>query len=587
MRKILVFVFLITAIFTRPVLAADSWAIAAEALGVYAAYRSALSSMLEMGENVHAQVETRRIDLKENGIDENKEDNEIVNRIMTKLTQQGDYALRANSLPFLWMVNNSNRFNASCYPTNYISINKGLLRALEKDDSALAAVFAHEMIHGLMQHSAHSYAEVMAGMMAGAMIGANGARIDWERLNGMIGYGVAKNVILPAEEEADEKGFYLMTSAGFHPGGGAMAMSRMNHYLRYETTDIFELASDEKDNKTVSDHPETEDREKKLAALMTEYGVGHVEVRESSKVYLDGKLIFTAKDTGRGYDNRPETAYGIAGGLSKAFHDYDSFEEWNFTKTDYLTKDAAYKTLKENLRSSDLEPLIKAAYQTENRNKRDAVKSAEEKRHREALKTSAEALNVPSAKADLYRYRCDAYSDYLMGDHALAEIARANLARNQSNPAECMVMEARALAAKGDYKAALELASKGIAKDGKNEYNYLNRADIYHIQGQLQEAIKDVRAAINVNEKNFVSWKVLGNLLEESGDLTGATEAFKKAHEIDKKGFIPLNYLKDMDPKAYEAAIKNRIRAEKQLIEEYNEKYKDSLKKKRKKNIKN
>jgi len=169
-----------------------------------------------------------------------------------------------------------------------------------------------------------------------------------------------------------------------------------------------------------------------------------------------------------------------------------------------------------------------------------------------------------------------------MGDHALAEIARANLARNQSNPAECMVMEARALAAKGDYKAALELASKGIAKDGKNEYNYLNRADIYHIQGQLQEAIKDVRAAINVNEKNFVSWKVLGNLLEESGDLTGATEAFKKAHEIDKKGFIPLNYLKDIDPKAYEAAIKNRIRAEKQLVEEFNEKYKDSLKRSKK-----
>ena len=149
MKKFLV-AFTIFLTVSTPALAADSWGLAAEALGLYAAYRSALSSMLALGENVAAQVDTMRMDFKENGRDTNPADNKIVDDIMNKLINNGDYALRANSLPFLWGVNNSRLFNASCYPTNYVSINKGLLRALEKDEAALAAVFAHEMIHGLM-----------------------------------------------------------------------------------------------------------------------------------------------------------------------------------------------------------------------------------------------------------------------------------------------------------------------------------------------------------------------------------------------------------------------------------------------------
>ena len=110
------------------VLAADAWAVAAEALGVLAAYKSTLSQMLALGNNVHAQMEVKRQDIAKNGLDPNKRDVEVVNSVMTRLVNAGQYELRVNSLPFTWSLNDNEKFNAACYPMNYISINRGLVR---------------------------------------------------------------------------------------------------------------------------------------------------------------------------------------------------------------------------------------------------------------------------------------------------------------------------------------------------------------------------------------------------------------------------------------------------------------------------
>ncbi|MBQ4495095.1 MAG: peptidase M48, partial [Selenomonadaceae bacterium] len=54
------------------VIAADAWAIAAEALGVFAAYQSTLREMLALGNNVDAQMSVRKQDMQKNGTDKNK-----------------------------------------------------------------------------------------------------------------------------------------------------------------------------------------------------------------------------------------------------------------------------------------------------------------------------------------------------------------------------------------------------------------------------------------------------------------------------------------------------------------------------------
>ena len=51
------------------------------------------------------------------------------------------------------------------------------------------------------------------------------------------------------------------------------------------------------------------------------------------------------------YDNTVENAYYVAGGLAKAFHDYDSLAGWDFRPDgeggfDFLTDDRVYGPLR-------------------------------------------------------------------------------------------------------------------------------------------------------------------------------------------------------------------------------------------------
>ena len=116
MKKILIAMLIMFAAILNPaqVLAADAWAIAAEALGVLAAYQSTLREILALGNNVNAQMEVRRQDIEQNGSDKNKRDVELVDSIMARLVNKGQYELRVNSLPFVWHVNDSEKFNAAC-----------------------------------------------------------------------------------------------------------------------------------------------------------------------------------------------------------------------------------------------------------------------------------------------------------------------------------------------------------------------------------------------------------------------------------------------------------------------------------------
>ena len=142
------------AIFFLPlrVLAVDAWAIAAQAAGVWAVYQATLKSMMKLGNDVNAQMAARSQDIEKNGTAKNPRDVQLVDDIMTKLINSGGYELKANSLPFVWNVNNSEKFNASCYPMDYVSINLGLLQNMNYDENKIAAVLAHEMTHGIEQH---------------------------------------------------------------------------------------------------------------------------------------------------------------------------------------------------------------------------------------------------------------------------------------------------------------------------------------------------------------------------------------------------------------------------------------------------
>ena len=553
------------------VYAVDVWAAAAQAAGVYAMYKSTLTSILRLGNDVNAQMAARRQDIKENGEDKNSLDVKVVDEIMTRLVNNSDYELKVNSLPFVWKVNDSEKFNAACYPMNYISVNRGLIRVLHLNEDELAAVLAHEMTHGIEQHSAKNYAKAIAQSFGAMMISTQieSANIDWNKLAGMVNYSIAKTITLPTEHEADEGGFFLMTSAGFNPGGGAAAMARMDYYVRYETRDFLEFDPHDKPNEqTLSDHPDSEVREEKLSKLLTDYSLGHVTVRKIERIYkvfIDDEEILTAENLGEVYRNA-EKAYFFAGGLARAFHDYENFSDWNFrdgagNRTDFLTNDKVYKNLREISLTENLGEKIKsaveAAYQNELPETRQKYLDAENKRHENWQKIKAETLSAKKNMAKKLRINADVYNDYGQGELALKEIERALAAENQDNIAECLAIRGRAKAICGDYDGALADVNSAVEQDPKNLYNFLNRADVYHMRGEIDSALNDIAAAISIDDKVAVAYKLRGDIYDELGELDKAEENYRICYELSKKNpnSIPKNYLEKIEPTADDSAL--------------------------------
>ena len=569
MKKILAIIILIVTLMPLKVFAADPWALAAEALGVYATYRSTLSSLLAMGNNVNAQMAVKRQDEEENGVDENPHDIQVVDEIMTRLVNNSEYELRVNSLPFIWSVNDSDKFNAACYPMNYITVNKGLLRVLDGDENKISAVLAHEMTHGIEQHAAKNYAQAMAQSMGAMILAANigdHAYIDWSKFSGMVGYAVAKNITLPSENDADEGGFYLMTSAGYNPGGGAAAMARMAYYVRYETRDIWEFDAHDKPNEqTFSDHPDTEVREENLSKMMTAYSIGHVKVEKvdrTYKVFIDDAEIFTADIAGEIYKSA-DKAYMFAGGLAEAFHDYNSVDAWNFRQgvanhTDFLTDDKVFVQLREIAFAQNIGEKIRnavtAAYENEPADARQKYSDVELKRKNYWAKVKADALNADKKAAKRLRINADAYNDYGRGDLALIEIERAFNSKKQDDIAECFAIRGRAKAIIGDYDGALADVDTAVEKDPSNLYNFLNRADVRRMRGENYLALEDVATAIKLDEKNFISHKLQGDIYDAIGDFDSALESYAICYKLAKKNpnSIPIKYLEQIDPAAYE-----------------------------------
>ena len=581
MKKFLIVILVAVAAILNPAqaLAADAWAIAAEALGVLAAYQSTLKQMLALGNNVDAQMAVRKQDREQNGVDKNKRDVEIVDSVMTRLVKGGQYELKVNSLPFVWSVNDSEKFNAACYPMNYISVNRGLVRGLNCDENQIAAVLAHEMTHGLEQHSAKSYAQAVAQQLGAMMLGANldnGSNIDWGKFSAMVDYSIAKNISVPVEYEADEGGFYLMTSAGFNPGGGAAAMNRLDYYVRYETQDILEFdVHDKPSEQTFSDHPDTEKREAKLAQMMSEYGGGHVIVRKVDRAYkvlIDGREIFYSMNVGNDSNSAAVNAYYFAGGLSRAFHDYDSIDGWNFRRVgnqiEFLNDDFVYRELREltalyNL-GEKVQTLVELAYKYESPRTRERIFEADENRKAFWAKIKADADAAKAKAATQLRINADIYNDHGEGELALKQIERALNAKNQDDIAECLAIRGRAKAICGDYDGALVDVNAAVDKDPANLYNFLNRADVRHMRGELALALEDIDRAVAIDEKNPVPYKLQAEIFDESGQADKAEDSYRKLYELTKKNprTVPLNYLEKIDPKAAEKIRKKKDKKE-------------------------
>jgi predicted Zn-dependent protease len=140
-----------------------------------------------------------------------------VARVGRKLVEASDRP----SLPYEFTVVNDGTWNAWALPGGKIGIHRGLLLAM-RNESELAAVLAHEIVHAAARHSAKQMERGLVFQVG--LIGASEAVDEDYRDTTLIAGSVAVGLGMlkysrDAESEADFYGIRTMVRAGYDPMG--------------------------------------------------------------------------------------------------------------------------------------------------------------------------------------------------------------------------------------------------------------------------------------------------------------------------------------------------------------------------------
>lgn len=143
--------------------------------------------------------------------------NDYVNRIGQRLAKESDRA----HLPYEFTVVNDSSWNAWALPGGKIALNRGLLEAL-RNESELAAVLGHEIVHAAARHSAQQMEREMwmqAGLLGITLAaGEEYQNTIYDTGSMAAGIGMLK-YSRDAESEADYYGMRYMKKAGYNPSG--------------------------------------------------------------------------------------------------------------------------------------------------------------------------------------------------------------------------------------------------------------------------------------------------------------------------------------------------------------------------------
>ena len=202
---------------------------------------------------------------------------------------------------YQYFVNTSDDFNAFCTLGHNVSINQGLLKALD-NDAEVAVVIGHELGHGQKDHpvkgAKRSLGPAIFAEAAGSAIGNVIANL-WNN------NGITK----PQEWEADNLSFEYMTHSNYNPGATAAVWQH-----------VIEQYGDNNSPLTarISDHPSNSARRDNYEKKLEEYSGGHVSVTKDGIVKVNDKEFCIPAATSTMSSH--ERAFFVQGNLAAAYH---------------------------------------------------------------------------------------------------------------------------------------------------------------------------------------------------------------------------------------------------------------------------
>jgi len=141
-----------------------------------------------------------------------------VNGVGQKLAQVSD----RTGLPYEFVVLNNSTPNAWALPGGKIAVNSGLLTILE-DESELAAVLSHEIVHAAARHSANQMTQTQLMGLALQVGNVYSQQSEYGQLimmgSQMFGQGLMAKYGRDDESESDLYGMEYMARAGYDPSG--------------------------------------------------------------------------------------------------------------------------------------------------------------------------------------------------------------------------------------------------------------------------------------------------------------------------------------------------------------------------------
>jgi predicted Zn-dependent protease len=206
-----------------------------------------------------------------------------INTVTGRLVSQA-ILMRPATAKWSWsvaVISDPETVNAWCMAGGRMAIYTGLIEEIEPTDDELAQVMGHEISHALANHTAEKMSIAMA---SGLGVLAVGIATDSQGVALAGAAAATLAVTLPnsraAETEADRIGIELAAKAGYNPEAAVTLWRKMNGLSKSRPPQF------------LSTHPNPENREKKLAALVAQMEVYYHPAAEHPVYALGGQPEF-------------------------------------------------------------------------------------------------------------------------------------------------------------------------------------------------------------------------------------------------------------------------------------------------------
>lgn len=253
-------------------------------------------------------------ELKEqNGVNYDPTANAMLERIMTNMSAgiaKSDATIIEK--PYRYFVNNDKSFNAFCALGHNVSVNIGAFEFVNYNEEMLAAIIAHEMVHGQKNHSLNGAKKKLSVDVVLASVGGELGVGSIIAANVVAAHAKNSGITKKNEWEADNISFEYMANAGYNVGACAAVWQQVLEQQNHRSNILQDILAP-------STHPSPDDRRDNFAKKMYEYSNKKVKVDEKTGAILVNGKEFTIPAATNTMSSK-QRAYYLAGNLAEMYH---------------------------------------------------------------------------------------------------------------------------------------------------------------------------------------------------------------------------------------------------------------------------